>query len=117
MFAVDGSDVHEGGADEGSHCDGCSVTATGGALLVSSPRKLAEILLAGSQLSGDRRSTRYQRQRKAVAAGLESPEILKVKGEKRKTHLRNESKAVDPELSQEVIERLLHLARDEKRGF
>jgi len=82
--------------------------------LVSSPRSLAEILLSASQLSGDRRSTRYPRQRKAIATGLESPEILKVKREKRKIHLPAQNEAVEPDLPQELLDRLIRLRNDEK---
>jgi len=85
-------------------------------LLVSAPRTLAEILLSASQLSGDRRSTRYPRQRKAVAEGLEIPQPLKVKREKRKIHLPNKNEAIEPDLPQELLDRLIHLRMDENVG-
>ena len=83
-------------------------------LLVSAPRTLAEILLSASQLSGDRRSTRYPRQRKAVADGLASPDVLEVKRAKGKLHLPTENEAIEPDLPQELLDRLIHLRTEEK---
>jgi len=85
-------------------------------LLVSAPRTLAEIMLQASQLSGDRRSLRYPRLRKAAANGLESPDVLKVKRAKRKPHLPNRNEAVEPDLPQELVDRLIHLPKDEESG-
>jgi hypothetical protein len=78
-------------------------------LFVSDPRTLAEILLSASQLSGDRRSTRYPRQRKAMTDGLASPDVLKVKRGKGKLHLPTENEAIEPDLPQELLDRLIHL--------
>ena len=77
--------------------------------LISSPATLVDLLLEASQLSGDRRKLRYPRLRKAVAEGLESPDVLKVKRAKRA-----KSDGVDPELPEEVVDRLIHLRNEEK---
>lgn len=50
----------------------------------ASNSRLIDALLAGSVLSGDRRSVRYPRLRKAVEAGLEGAEVLSVKRSARK---------------------------------
>jgi hypothetical protein len=84
---------------------------------VSAPQTLAEILLKASVLSGDRRKQRYLRLRKAVSEGLESADVLKVKREKRKIHLPADSKAIDPELPKELINRLGHLREDKVRDL
>jgi len=75
----------------------------GAPMLVSSPETLSDILLKASVLSGDRRSERYPRLRKAVASGLEDRKVLSAKQPKKKTTLNT---GVQPDLPDDLTGRL-----------
>ncbi|MDE2101020.1 MAG: hypothetical protein KGL39_27485 [Patescibacteria group bacterium] len=64
---------------------------------------LAELLLRGSELAGDRRRTRYDRERKASGKPAK----------RRNTTLTKPNHGVEPELPEEVTGRLLHLRKDD----
>jgi len=81
-------------------------------LLISQPQTFAEMILRASELSGDRRRTRYVRLRKAMESGLEDPGALSAKqpkGKKRNNQVTRSNEAVDPQLPDEVMARLIKL--------
>jgi hypothetical protein len=72
--------------------------------LISSPATLVDLLLEASQLSGDRRKLRYPRLRRAVKAGLESPNVLKVKRGTQNNPLTKMNYGVEPDLPQALLD-------------
>lgn len=86
----------------------------------SQQESLAEIMLRASTLAGDRRHSRYSRLRKAVASGLEDRSVLSAKqpkGKVRRNKLTKVNEAVEPDLPDEVRQRLINLYKDEKDGI
>ncbi|HMG87576.1 MAG TPA: hypothetical protein VK574_17715 [Terracidiphilus sp.] len=75
--------------------------------------------MRASELAKDRRKVRYTRLRKAVESGLEDASVLSAnqpKRKKRNNKLTSSNVAVDPQLPDQVMSRLINLEKQSREN-